>query len=271
MTVRLMRIATVFAAFVMFGLPILWVISLSLKSPRDFTMDPLGLSFAPTLDNYRALFANTRFLSFILNSVLVTAGSVALTIALASPVAYAMARLKFTGRRALSLALLLGLTVPVHITLLPLLKWGSAVNLSGTLFGLGLVYAAFGLAITVFVMRAGFAEIPIELFEAAKLDGCGEWRTFVMVALPLARPSLAVAAVYNTVMNYNEFALALTLLMSGKARTLPLGMMDLANEHGPNVPATAAAVTLAVVPVFVLFIVAQRHIISGMTAGAIKG
>ncbi len=269
---RLLSAAVRLFALLLFGLPLAWLFFIALKSQADFTRSPLGLDFQPTLDNFRRVFSSFPFVRCFLNSVFVSAFSVLLTLAAAAPAAWALALYSFRSRAALTALFLAGLTIPIHVTLLPLLKTTSAVGLSDSLVGLGLVYSAFGLALAVFILREAFAALPDELLQAARLDGCGEWRAFLLVGLPLARPSLAVAAAYTFVLNYNEFAFALTLIRSQHLRTLPLGLTDLSGAMGSaDVPAVAAAVTLAVVPSFLLFLFLQKRIVAGLTAGALKG
>ncbi|MFA4987862.1 MAG: carbohydrate ABC transporter permease, partial [Candidatus Brocadiia bacterium] len=208
---KLLRIFASAGTLFVFGLPLLWMTSTSLKSAAEFTRNPWWFPASPTFVNYSRVISDSTILNFFVNSLLVGIGSVLLTLALAAPAAYALARFPFRGRRAVEIVLLLGLTIPVHITLLPLLRITATMHLSDGLFGLSLVYAAFGTALTVFLLKTAFQQVPRELEEAAMLDGCGRFRTFFLISLPLIRPTLAVAAVYNFVMNYNEFAFALSL------------------------------------------------------------
>ena len=267
----MLKVLAVLGALVLFGLPMLWMLVLALKPSATFAQDPLGIVFSPTLEHYVKVFKQGELLRAMVNSVVVTAFSVALTIALAAPVAFALSRYSFRGKRVFSLLLLLGLTVPVHITLLPLLKGTAMLGLSSTLFALGVVYASFGLAITVFMLKNAFDAMPTELLEAATLDGCSNSRAFFSIALPVIRPTIVVAAVYNCVINYNEFAFALTLLRTERLKTLPLFIADFSKAMGADVQAQAAAISLAAIPVFVLFVFAQRYMIAGMTEGALKG
>ncbi len=259
-------------ALALFGVPLLWLLVTTLKTQPEFTGNPLGLPASPTLDNIKLVLQQTGFLRFLGNSLLVTNASVVLTLGLAAPAAYALSRLRFRGRQAVQLLLLFGLIVPVHITLIPLLKNLQVLRLSDSLFGLQLVYAAFGLAITVFMLKNAFDEIPQELEDAAAIDGAGPLQRLLFVALPMVRPTLAVAAVYNVVINFNEFVFALTLLQSEAKQTLPLGVRTISiGQFGMNTPVLAAAIVLATVPVLGIFLLAQRQIITGLTRGAVKG
>ena len=268
---RVSKIICGIAALLVFGLPLLWLLVTSLKLRPEYTQNPLGLPRQFTLANYKMVFAEMAFLRYVLISLVLSCGSVLLTLALAAPAAYALSRIPFRGKGIIRLGLLFGLIIPIHITLFPLLKTMGAIGLYDNLTGLGMVYAAFGLAFSVFMLKNAFDEVPVELEESAKIDGCNQFQRFLYVALPLARPTLAVVAIYNFVMNYNEFAFALTLIVTEEKGTLPLGMQHLAGAYGYNIPALAAAISLAVVPVFIIFIIAQRQLITGLTSGAVKG
>lgn len=259
------------AVLVGFGLPLAWLLATAFKSQPEFVRSPLGLPASADLANYRHVLTQTGFVRFLLNSVVVSAVSVALTLALAAPAAFVLSRYRFRGQQGLRLMLLFGLIVPIHITLLPLLKTLGPLGLANSLFGLSLVYAGFGLALTIFMLKNAFDELPAEIEDASVIDGCSPVQLFVFVALPLTRPALAVAAIYNFVMNFNEFAFALTLLNTPEKRTLPLGIQCLAGDYGYNVPALAAAMVLALVPAAMVFLVAQRQLVAGITSGAVKG
>ncbi len=269
--IRGMRIFAFVFVIAAFGLPFLWMFTTSFKSQADFTTNPLMPFFTPSLENYSRVFSEVPFLRYLINSFLVTAGSVILTIMLAAPAAYALARRRFFGKSIVGVALVIGLTIPIHITLLPLMKTTQLLGIYDTLFALGAIYTAFGLALTILILKNSFEALPKELFEAAKLDGCSEWQTFFFIALPLSRPAIAVVAIYNFVMNYNEFAFALTMINTRSKYTLPLGVEDLAHDFGADIPATAAAISIAVIPALIVFLFAQKHLISGLTAGAVKG
>jgi raffinose/stachyose/melibiose transport system permease protein len=169
------------------------------------------------------------------------------------------------------LLFLSGMMVPVHVTLIPLLKLMQALGLHDTRVGLVAVYVAFSLPVAVVLLAAFFREIPRELEDAAEIDGCGQWGKFLYVALPLARPAVIGVAMLTLVNVWNEFVLALVLLQDPAKLTLPLGVRNLRGEFGANVPLMAAALTVAVVPPLVVYALAQRHLIRGLTAGAVKG
>lgn len=250
--------------------PVFWMITTGLKGPAD-AANWWGLPHSIHLQNFRDVWGTGRFLAYFVNSVLVTAASVVLTVAFAAPAGYAIARLAFRGRAAVFLLFLSGMMVPVHVTLIPLLKFLQLLGLYDTRAGLVAVYVAFSLPVAVVLFAAFFRETPAELEEAAALDGCGPWATFLYVALPLARPAVVGVAMLTLVNVWNEFIFALVLLQDPAKSTLPLGVRNLRGEFGSDVPLMAAALTIAVVPPLVVYALAQRHLIRGLTAGAVKG
>lgn len=264
------RYAVLILALAIAAYPVYWMITTGMKGHQD-AGDWWGLPHSIRLRNFRDVWAEGRFLTYFINSVLVTAGAVVLTIALAAPAGYSIARLRFSGRRAVFLLFLSGMMIPVHVMLIPLLKFMQTLGLYDTRMGLVAVYAAFSLPVAVVLFAAFFREIPSELEEAAEIDGCGPWGKFLYVALPLARPAVAGVAMLTLVNVWNEFVIALVLLQDPAKLTLPLGVRNLRGEFGSNVPLMAAALTIAVVPPLVVYALAQRHLIRGLTAGAVKG
>lgn len=264
------RYAFLLLVLVIAAYPVFWMITTGVKGPAD-AADWWGLPRSIHLQNFVEVWRTGRFLAYFMNSVLVTAASVVLTVALAAPAGYAIARLRFRGRGAVFLLFLTGMMVPVHVTLIPLLKLFQFLGLYDTRVGLIAVYVAFSLPVAVVLFAGFFREIPAELEEAAVLDGCGPLATFIYVALPIARPAVVGVAMLTLVTVWNEFIFALVLLQDPAKSTLPLGVRNLRGEFGSDVPLMAAALTIAVVPPLVVYAFAQRHLIRGLTAGAVKG
>lgn len=264
------RYAVLVLVLVLAAYPVFWMVTTGVKGPAE-AADWWSLPRGVRLQNFVEVWGTGRFLTYFVNSVLVTAASVVLTVALAAPAGYAIARLRFRGGAAVFLLFLSGMMVPVHVTLIPLLKFMQLLGLYDTRTGLVAVYVAFSLPVAVVLFAGFFREIPTELEEAAVLDGCGPLATFLYVALPLARPAVAGVAMLTLVNVWNEFILALVLLQDPAKITLPLGVRNLRGEFGSDVPLMAAALTIAVVPPLVVYALAQRHLIEGLTAGAVKG
>jgi multiple sugar transport system permease protein len=252
--------------------PFAWMFTTSLKTgAHAFELPPSWLPTEWHFQNFLTLFqSNVPFATFLWNSleiaVLVTAAQL-LTCSMAG---YAFAHLRFRGRNSLFLLLLTSLMMPVQVTIVPLFLMMSAVNLVDTKWAVILPLAtnAFG----IFLMRQFFLTIPRELIEAARIDGANQFTIFWRVALPLAKPALAALAIITFTNTWNSYFLPLVFLNSWERMTLPLGMFALSNVYGSgNVSVIMAAVGLAICPVLILFLTAQRHIISGMVGSALKG
>jgi raffinose/stachyose/melibiose transport system permease protein len=252
--------------------PIFWMLSTGLKSPEQAT-DWWGLPRSLYLGNFANVWRKYEFLSWFSNSLLISGGSVALTLLLGAPAGYALAALRFRGRGTVFVLFAAGLMVPVHVTLIPLLKLFQNTGLYDTRIGMILVYTAFSLPLAVVLFTGFFREIPREVLEAAALDGCGAWDTLVRITLPLARPAVVGVTMITLVNVWNEFVFALVLLQSPSNYTLPLGVNSLRGEYGfgADVPLMAAALAIAVLPPLLVYAIAQRQLIRGITAGAVKG
>ena len=252
--------------------PVFWMFTCAGKTQREAMLgDRWSLPRAWTWENFRYVLVESSFPRYIANSALVTACAVAITLAAAALAGFAFARLRSRGARVLFFVLLAGMMVPVHIVLVPLLKLFGMTGLYDTQVGLVACYVAVSLPVSVFVLKGFFEGLPRELEEAARIDGCSEAEVFWHVALPMARPALAVVVVFNTIALWDEFVFALTLLKSDDLKTIPLGMFSFAGEHGVNVPLTCAALSFSVLPMLLVYVFAQKHIIRGLTAGAVKG
>jgi len=224
---------------------------------------------------------------YLLNSMIVTALAVVVILLLSAPAAYALSRLQFRGAGALLALIMSGLLIPVHAVLVPLYQFNpgslllkglaahwSAAAWVGEHFGdwvavLG-PYIAFGLPLTVLLLRSYFLSIPNELSDAAVIDGCGHLRTLWSIFLPVARPAIATVAIFQAAWIWNELVLAMVFIDQPPQRTLTIGLMSFQGEHATDWGVVLAGVFMAVVPVLILYFVFQKHIIKGLTAGAVK-
>jgi len=252
--------------------PIFWMLSTGLKPPEQ-AADWWGLPQSLHLGNFAKVWSQYEFPRWFANSLVISAGAVVLTLLLGAPAGYALAGLRFRGRGAMFALFAAGLMVPIHVTLIPLLKLFQSTGLYDTRLGMVLVYTAFSLPLAVVLFTGFFREVPREVLEAAALDGCGAWDAFVQVTLPLARPAIVGVTMITLVNVWNEFVFALVLLQSPANYTLPLGVNSLRGEYGfgADVPLMAAALAIAVLPPLLVYALAQRQLIRGITAGAVKG
>ena len=267
-----LRHATLILFLIVAGYPLVWMAFSAVRPEGEARADPFGLPVHATGRNLAKVFRSGHFGRAYLNSVIVCGASVVLAVAFASMAAYAFARMRFRGRHILFLLFLAGMMIPTHVTLVPLnlLMRSGALNLKGTYLALIGPYVGFALPISILILRGAFEETPIELEDAARIDGCSTWGVFWRVALPLARPALATVVIFNLLTMWNEFAFALVLASDASVRTLPLALWRFSGEHDTNLAETCAALCVAVAPLFLVYCLAQRHIIRGLTAGAVK-
>lgn len=262
-------VLTIFAVQTVY--PILWMIFGSLKTNEDLFTNIWGPPAVLQWSNYSAAWSIGSLGARIGNSILVTAASIALLLVVATPAAYALARLALPGGKALFLAILAMMMVPPQTTLIPLFLIVKNLGLLNSRLGLILVYAATGAAFSIFVLRAFFLSIPKELEDAALVDGANRFQVFLQIILPLARPGLATIAIFQGMEIWNEFFLAFIFIRDPARQTIPLGLVEFFSRYQSEWTLYFAALTTITLPVIVLYVAMQRQFIAGLTAGALKG
>lgn len=253
-------------------LPIAWIVSLSLKRGDDV----LARRFLPadwTLENYAAVFRTPLFTAALRNSIGISLVSTALSVSLATLAAYAIARLRFRGRRVVLGTALVVAMFPVISIVGALFDLWRAVGLYDTWPGLVLPYLSFTLPLSVWVLTAQFRQLPWELEEAARMDGATRWQALRRVMVPLAAPGVGTAAILTFLFAWNDFVFGISLTSTDRARTVPaaLAFFTGASQFQDPAPAIAAAAVVVTAPVVALVLVFQRRIVSGLTSGAVKG
>jgi raffinose/stachyose/melibiose transport system permease protein len=206
-----------------------------------------------------------------LNSVIVAAVALFLTVSLASAAAFVFARMMFPGREAFYLLFVFGLLFPSAVAILPLYILVRELGLSANLLGVALPQAAFALPLTIVILRPFFRNIPAELEDAARIDGCGTFGFFWRILLPLARPALATVSVLAIVSTWNAFFLPLVILNGADQWTLPLGAMNFSTEYSSDKARVMAYTVVSIIPAIIFYAFAERHIVSGLTSGSVKG
>ena len=269
---KALRHATLLAFLAVAGYPLVWMAFSAVRAEGEVLSRPFGLPSPPTLDNFRKVLSTGGFGRAYFNSFVVATASVAAATAFSAMAGYAFARMRFRGRNALFLVFLAGMMIPIHVTLIPLNRLMSPgrLGLKDTYLALIGPYVGFALPVSILILRGAFESVPKDLEEAARLDGCSAWGTFWLVALPLVRPALATVVIFNALTMWNEFAFALTLMTDTSMHTLPLALWQFRSEFGMFIAQTCAALCIAVLPLLVVYCGAQRHIIKGLTAGAVK-
>lgn len=241
------------------------------KSTREIFRSPFGLPASWSLANFRNVWIEARFGDYFQNSVIVTAVSAAILVALGAMASYALGRFRFRWNDALYIYFLSGLLLPIRLAIIPLFILMRNLHLLDNLWSLILIYAASGLPSAIFILTGFFRALPVDLDSAARIDGAGEWTIFARVMLPLVRPALVIVTIYNVIPIWNDFFFPLVFIRSSHLKTLPLGMTTFFGQYYTDYAALFAGLTLAALPVIVLYMVLSQHFIRGLTAGAIKG
>jgi arabinogalactan oligomer/maltooligosaccharide transport system permease protein len=266
-------------AFVAFALyPVLWVLSVALSGAGLAAHGGIfPVAHGVTLDNVRAVAGVGRpggvalFLTQLTSSIVVSLGTAAVGVLVATPAAYALARFKFVGARSAERGLLATQMFPAVASAVPLYLILDALHLLDTRIGLILVYASTAVPFAIFQLRGSFETIPVDLEEAAMVDGATRFQAFVRVVLPAARPALAVTALFCFMSAWNEFILAATLLSRESAFTLPVVLQRYVGEHDAEWGPFAAGAILVSAPVMAFFYLVQKQLVAGLTAGGVKG
>ncbi len=252
-------------------LPIYWIVITSIKSQSEyFVTNPFAPPEQPTLDAYR-LVIDSGIIRYFFNSVIVTVGAVIPAVLVSFMAAFAIIRSRPSWfLKSTNAVLLMGLAIPLQATIIPVYLIIIRLHLYDTLLALILPSIAFAIPLSVLVLSNFIRDVPNELFESMRLDGCSEWQTLWRLALPLTRPALVTVTIYNALLIWNGFLLPLVLTQSPDLRVLPLALWTFQGQYGINVPAILAAVLLTALPILALYIIGRRQLLSGLTAGFTK-
>jgi raffinose/stachyose/melibiose transport system permease protein len=272
---RMLVTLAMYAALTLMALvvlvPLLATLLGGFKTLGELRVNPVGLPNKWQWDNYLGILSSPRYWGMLGNSLAIAGMTAALTLITGSMAAFTFAHVKFFGRELLLNYFLLGLMFPAATAVLPLFIQIRDFGLLDTYWGVILPETAFGLAMSILLFRDFFRAIPHDLFEAAFVDGCGYIRFFFHMTLPLSRPILATVAIFSFVRSWNNYLLPLILLNSESRYPWPLGIMVYQGEYSTEWQLVLAFVTLTILPAVIVFFAAQKHIISGLTAGAVKG
>jgi multiple sugar transport system permease protein len=251
-------------------LPIVVIFATSLRQQVQIFAEPLNFIFMPTLENYRAVLEEDRLDRYLWNSLFVGVVSTLITLVLGCMAAYGLARFRFPGRHTVAYTTLLLRTVPLAVLAIPVFMIWNEWQLVNSLWGLVLLYVAVNLPFTIWLLYGFVLQVPVELEEAAAIDGCGPIRVFTKVLLPLMAPGLAAASIFTFRIAWNEFILAL-VLTDRTTRTLPVAASLFITDLGVDWGKVMAMASLIAIPPLIFTFIAARQIISGLTAGAVKG
>jgi len=270
---RLWNLVAVLVSVVM-GFPIYWMLATSVKSSEDIHANPPQLlPTHPTLSHFADVLGDPVFRANLLNSLVITVAAVAISVAIGFLGALAIARFRFLGRKVFVFVVLIVQMVPLLALTIPMSLLLDGFHLKNTLVGVIVAYQMFTLPYTIWTLRTFIANIPRELDEAALVDGCTRWQSFTRIILPLVAPGLIATSVYGWILAWNEFVLANTLLLDNNKQTLMIYLLVFQSSptHGADYGGLMAAAALTALPVVVLFLLFNRRISTGLTAGAVKG
>ena len=268
---RLYLYASLFIVAAVVLLPLLTTALGGFKTLGDLRVHPFGLPTEWQWANYTDILTSTRYWQMLGNSFLIATLTVSLTLVVAAMAAFTFAHVKFFGSGFLLNYFLIGLMFPVATAILPLFIRIRDLGLLDTYWGVVLPQVAFGLGMSILLFRRFFQNVPAELFDAAFVDGCGYLGYFWHITLPLSRPILATVGIIAFVASWNSYLLPLILLNTEGKYPWPLGIMVYQGEYSKDWQLILAFITLTILPTIIVFFAAQKHIVAGLTAGAVKG
>jgi raffinose/stachyose/melibiose transport system permease protein len=228
---------------------------------------PLGDLF--TLAGYQTVFKRADMLLYFVNSLVITLGSLVLILLTGAMAGYALSEYKFRGNFLLSLYMTLGILIPIRLGTVSIIRLCTSLGLTGTLQGMILIYTATGIPLSIFILSQFMRQLPSELKDAARVDGASEYRIFFQLVLPLVRPAMVSVAVFNMIPVWNDLWWPL-IMASDRTKTVTLGVQTFTGQYLTDWTALLAALSLAIVPVLILYVIFSRQLIRGLTAGAVK-
>lgn len=263
-------VLTVALVWLVFLFPLIWLIMMSLKTQVDMFAVPPLFFFQPTLEHYQATFADRNFRQAATNSLIVTAVSVVASLVLGGMAGYSLARFRSRRSEGLALGLIIGRMIPPIVFVVPLFLLFNRLGLRNQHLGLILVYTAFNLPFVVWMLRSFFEEVPVDLEQAAMIDGATRLRAFWTVTMPLAAAGIAATAVFVAIAAWSEFLFAL-ILTGPRTTTLPVHLAAFVSDRAIDWGGVASTGVLVILPLVALGMLVQRNLVKGLTMGAMKG
>jgi multiple sugar transport system permease protein len=266
--------ATIALALVVTLFPVYWIAANSFKFDIDiFSVPPQWFPVHPTLKHYHAAFIERPFLQYGLNSLIIAVACTFVSLVFGTLAGYALARFQYPGqwRYQISFWILSTRMMPPIVTIIPLYIAFNYLNMLNTKLAVVIAYTAFNLPFATWMMKSYFQDLPVELEEAAIVDGDTRWGAFLRVALPLARPGLAATAIFCLIISWNEFLLALVLTLTEQSQTLPIGIAGRVTQYNTYWGEISATGFTACIPIMIFAFIVQRHLVRGLSFGAVKG
>jgi raffinose/stachyose/melibiose transport system permease protein len=252
-------------------IPVAYAVLGGFRTTGQIAGSPVGWPDPWVFTNYSEILGSSTFWRQVFNSLLIAVVSTLLVVPLAAMAAFVFARFAFRGREVFYTVFTLGLLFPIAVAILPIFIMVRSLGLLDNPLGVALPQAAFGLPMTIIILRPFFHSFPNELQDAAAIDGCGPFRFFWQILLPLSRPILATVSILAVVGSWNAFLLPLVVLTEADTWTLPLGVTNYSTQYTADIARILAFATLSMAPALILYAFAERHIVAGLTGGAVKG
>lgn len=251
--------------------PIVWMVINSFKSESEFVVNQFGFPKVFVLENYINAWDIANLGVLFKNSIFICITATGITVLLGALASYFLSRFTFKMNKFIYSFFIFGLLIPIHATLVPMFILMRNLGLLDTPITLIFPYIAFHLPITIFILTSFMKAFPKDIEESAIMDGCGIFRVFWSIILPMSRPALATVVILNFIYNWNEFSFALVLINDPELQTLPLGLANFAGQFTTNYGAQMAGLTMSLVPIVIFYLLLEKEIVKGMTAGAVKG
>ena len=242
----------------------------SLNTTREIFQNPFGFPEAAKIENYRQVWVDRGFGSYFKNSLVVTAAAMAFVVLFGSMASFGVSRYEYRARTLVYMLFLSGIMLPLKAAIIPLFQLIKGFGLMDTHAAVVFIFIAMGLPSTVFILSAFMKGIPKDLEYAARIDGCNDWMIYRMVVMPIAAPAVALVTIYNAVPIWNDFFFPLVFVQSDRLKTLPVGLSSFFGQHSTNWSLLFTGLSIAILPMLVLYLFMSRYFIRGMTAGAIK-
>ncbi|MGZ7442214.1 carbohydrate ABC transporter permease [Paenibacillus sp. TH7-28] len=251
--------------------PLFWMVVNSFKKEQEYAASPFSLPEGLQFSNYTEAWKVAHMDVYFLNSIIVTFASLLVTVFFGALASYFLSRFDFKLRGLTYGLFLLGMLVPIHATLIPIFLIMQKLHFLDTYLSLILPYTAFHLSLTIIILEGFMRGFPKDLEESGVMDGAGIFRIFWSIILPITRPALATVIILNFIYNWNEYLFALVLISSAELKTLPLGLANFVGIETASFTLQMAALTMALIPIIIFYLLLQKQLVTGMTAGAVKG
>jgi len=256
----------------LFALPLVMVVNYSFKTKRELYIgNPLALPHSPNLNNYVTAFDRLDLGRTFVNTLVYTVLSVVILGLLSGAAAWAIARNRTRFFKFSYVYFIIGILIPYQALFLPIYIIGYSLHLTNTIYGVVLMYVATGMSFGVFLMTSFMSTVPVELEEAARIDGCSVYRTYFRVVMPLLTPAIATLIIMQAFLIWNDYLMASLFVSDSSRRTLTLSMQNLFSQQTSDYTSAMAAIVISALPISILFVSLQKYFIKGMTAGAVKG